>query len=87
MVIYTGLSKKMIIKSIEVVGENVRPAVLYFSKGLNVVAGPSNTGKSYLIECIKFALGASAVPKPIKESKGYNNVILTMEEGTESFKI
>jgi len=77
----------MIIKSIEVVGENVRPAVLYFSKGLNVVAGPSNTGKSYLIECIKFALGASAVPKSIKESNGYNSVILTMEEGTESFKI
>ncbi|MGX9699490.1 AAA family ATPase [Janthinobacterium lividum] len=77
----------MIIKSIEVVGKNVRPAVLYFSKGLNVVAGPSNTGKSYLIECIKFALGASAVPKPIKESKGYDTVILTMEEGTESYKI
>lgn len=77
----------MIIESIEVVGEKVRPAVLYFSKGLNVVAGPSNTGKSYLIECIKFALGASAVPKPIKESKGYDTVILTMKEGTESYKI
>jgi hypothetical protein len=77
----------MIIKSIEVVGENVRPAVLYFTKGLNVVAGPSNTGKSYLIECIKFAMGASAVPKPIKESKGYDTVVLTMEEGSDQFKI
>lgn len=87
MVIFIDLSKKMIIKSIEVTGENVRPAALYFSKGLNVVAGPSNTGKSYLVECIKFALGASAIPKPIKESKGYDTVVLTMEEGTESFQI
>lgn len=77
----------MIIKSIEVIGEDVRPATLYFSKGLNVIAGPSNTGKSYLIECIKFAFGATAVPKSIKESKGYNTVILTLEEGPESFKI
>jgi len=77
----------MIINSIEVIGENVKPASLYFSKGLNVIAGPSNTGKSYLIECIKFAFGAKTVPKSIKESKGYDTVILTLEEGTEYFKI
>jgi hypothetical protein len=77
----------MIIKSIEVIGEDVKPASLYFSKGLNVIAGPSNTGKSYLIECIKFAFGATAVPKSIKESKGYNTVILTLEEGSQYFKI
>jgi len=87
LAIFTDLLKKMIINSIEVIGENVKPASLYFFKGLNVIAGPSNTGKSYLIECIKFALGAKAVPKSIKESKGYDTVILTMQEGTEYFKI
>ncbi len=77
----------MIIKSIEVCGENVKSAFLYFSSGLNVVAGPSNTGKSYVIECIKFAFGSSSVPKSIKESKGYDFVVLTIEDGGRNFEI
>ncbi|MYM80791.1 MULTISPECIES: hypothetical protein [Duganella] len=77
----------MIIKSIEVCGENVRSAFLYFSSGLNVVAGPSNTGKSYVIECIKFAFGSTSIPKSIKESRGYNTVILTIEENEKTFEI
>jgi chromosome segregation ATPase len=77
----------MIIKSIEVVGPDVRPASLYFSPGLNVVAGPSNTGKSYLVECLKFVFGATELPKPIKESVGYDTVQLRLGEGNDSFLI
>lgn len=77
----------MIIRSIEVSGEDRRPANLFFAKGLNLIAGPSNTGKSYVIECIKFALGASAVPKPIKESAGYDSVALSIEEDGAVFTL
>lgn len=69
----------MIIKKIAVKGENKKDAILTFSKGLNSIIGASDTGKSYVIQCIKFILGATIVPKGIDESKGYSELIVTFE--------
>ncbi len=40
-----------------------------FSSGLNVVSGPSNTGKSYILASIDFTFGAKSTPKPIEQSQ------------------
>lgn len=64
----------MFIQSIIVSGPELADAAVFFEKGANVVQGGSNTGKSYIVQCIKFALGATTPPKPIKESRGYTTV-------------
>ncbi|MBJ2147574.1 AAA family ATPase [Vibrio sp. IB15] len=69
----------MNINKIELLGVDKPTAFLDFSKGLNVIVGPSNTGKSYVIQCLKYALGAKNKPKNIKQSKGYTDVKLTLE--------
>jgi AAA domain len=70
----------MIIKNIEVKGSGKPVAALEFQRGLNVVAGASDTGKSYVVECIQFILGASDVPKSIDESAGYDYLEVTFQE-------
>lgn len=50
--------------------------VLSFEKGLNIVAGASNTGKSYIFECINYVLGSKDKPKDIIEAKDYSRFIL-----------
>lgn len=69
----------MIIRKIEVAGPGRPVAALSFQNGLNVVAGPSNTGKSYVVDCLKFALGSSEIPKKISQSRGYTEVTVEFE--------
>lgn len=70
----------MIIRKIEAKGAGKPTAELEFRKGLNVVAGASNTGKSYVVQCIDFILGGTKPPKAIDESKGYEYIEVTFEE-------
>ena len=51
-------------------------AVVEFSDGLNVIYGPSNTGKSSILDAIDFMLGRSDVPKELPEHKGYDEIFL-----------
>ncbi len=70
----------MIIERIDVKGDGRETATVEFQKGLNVIAGASNTGKSYIVECLQFIFGASSVPKRINESKGYTSVEVTFKD-------
>ena len=64
----------MIIKRISVIGKGKPKAELCFDKGLNVVAGASDTGKSYVIKCFQYIFGGEEPPKKIDEAKGYTTV-------------
>lgn len=75
----------MFIESVVVRGPELPDASVYFRKGANVVQGGSDTGKSYIVQCIKFALGSSKPPKPIDVSKGYTSVRLKFESDDGSF--
>ena len=70
-------------------GPELPDAVLEFADGLNVVAGASNTGKSYAFSCIDYALGAGRPPKTIKESAGYHSLLLRIvaRHNGESYEI
>jgi hypothetical protein len=59
-----------------ITGPAVEPAVIKFSSGLNIVNGPSNTGKSHILRLIDFALGAKESPEPPPEQLGYDMVHL-----------
>ena len=75
----------MIIKKIEVKGEGKEPAVVKLEKGLNVISGASNTGKSYICQCIQFILGTNDAPKAIDEAKGYSSLEVTFEENDGNY--
>ena len=51
--------------------ENVKPSKIGFKKGLNIVYGGSNIGKTFMYQCIDYMLGGEEKPKTIKESKDY----------------
>ena len=62
-------------------------AKLEFKKGLNIITGASNTGKSYVITCIDYLFGAENPPKDINESKNYSFLLLELEYNSKPFTI
>lgn len=78
----------MIIRKIEVRGEGKPTASIDLEEGLNVIAGASDTGKSYITECFQFIFGAKEPPKNIEQAKGYTHLDVTFEEADEvKFKL
>ncbi len=67
------------ISQIQVYGSLVKPATLSFSKGLNVISGLSDTGKSFVFGCINYMLGGGDIPKEIPEGYGYSNILLEIK--------
>lgn len=73
------------IKEIRVWGENAALSTIDFRRGVNIIYGSSNTGKSYVISAIDFMFGASEPPFE-KEDTGYDTVSILMEnDGGETF--
>lgn len=68
------------INSIRVIGEDVEDAVLLFEKGINLLTGPSDTGKTYLVQCIDYMFGKKESPKRIKESEKYESIVMEIED-------
>jgi hypothetical protein len=65
-----------IITELRLTAKNLLPAKISFKHGLNVITGPTNTGKSYIFQCINYMLGSSTPPKDIKEARGYEHIFL-----------
>jgi hypothetical protein len=49
-----------------------------FGRGLTVVSGPSDTGKTFMLECIDYVFGAGNPPKEIPETRGYTEVAVEL---------
>ena len=62
-------------------------AKLKFKEGLNIITVASNTGKSYVINCIDYLFGAENPPKDINESKNYSFLLLELEYNLKPFTI
>lgn len=50
------------IKELCVTGNGKEPAIIQFKKGLNIIEGPSNTGKTLIFKCIDYIFGAKDNP-------------------------
>lgn len=55
------------------------PARVNFGPGLNLIYGPSNTGKSSIFDAIDFMLGRGRALKEIPEHDGYEYILLGIE--------
>ena len=62
------------IKRLTATGDNVIESSICFEEGFNIVCGPSNTGKSYILYCIDYMFGSSI--KPFEEATGYDTIIM-----------
>lgn len=71
------------IVKIVVQGAGKADAILEFSPGLNVVAGASNTGKTYAWQVIDFMLGASRPPKTTPFGAGYSECMIELKSRRE----
>ena len=66
------------IRRLTLVGRGVPNAEVHFHEGLNVVSGPSDTGKTFIVQCIDYMLGGKDVPESIPEAAQYETVRLTL---------
>lgn len=67
------------LNSLTATGKIVSPVTVNFKNGLNLIIGPSDTGKTYIFESIDYLLGGSNPPKQINESKNYLTMYLEIE--------
>ena len=66
-------------------GSGKNDAIVSFGEGLNIIQGPSNTGKTCVVRCIDFIFGSST--KPFAKNTGYNKVSMRIvtPNGTITF--
>ena len=67
------------IRKILLRGSNVEDACVGFDSGANVLAGESDTGKSYLISCLDYILGAGKLKKRLKKATAYTHLFVEFE--------
>lgn len=65
-----------ILKRLQITGKGKKNAEIILKPGLNVISGASETGKSYIFQCIDFVLGAGTPPENIPLSEGYSSIYL-----------
>jgi AAA15 family ATPase/GTPase len=61
------------IEKIIVTGSGKTDSIIELSSGVNIIYGPSNTGKTYIVKCIDYMFGSER--EPIDISAGYRSEI------------
>ena len=79
--------KRMILRKLSLTGENKDPATLIFEKGLNVISGDSDTGKTFAFQCLDYMLGKDQPPKEIIEAQGYSLITLEFSIDEEVYTL
>lgn len=72
------------LKKLTVIGPN-RYSEINFIKGLNIITGPSNVGKTCIIKCIDYLTGS--LKHPFSSSTNYNTVNLEISVGDRVVKL
>ncbi|MED4015768.1 hypothetical protein [Sutcliffiella cohnii] len=70
--------KGFFIKRLDFVGKNIRSSI-HLKKGLNVIYGPTSTGKTFMFESINFMLGGKDSPQAIEEIKDFDKIQMEIE--------
>lgn len=67
------------IRKILLRGGSVEDACVEFDSGANILAGESDTGKSFLISCLDYIFGAEKLKKNLKEAAAYTHLFVEFE--------
>lgn len=73
------------IETIRYSGDDVVPTTIMFKPGVNIVHGPSDTGKTYLAKTIKYMLAGST--KPFSTETGYSQISMTLRTAEGKVKL
>ncbi len=68
------------IKTVIAKSDSKQDAIVQFKNGLNIIEGPSDTGKSCVLKCIEFVFGGNyqKLKNPFKESSKYNEAVIIL---------
>lgn len=77
----------IVLRHLVFTGPTVPPVRLDFSDALNLLYGASNTGKSFALKALDFALGGSKGLPEISERDGYDRVWLALTAGGEDITL
>ena len=76
--------KEFFIKSLSLMTPNNSiGSKISFTRGLNVITGPSNTGKSFAFDCIDYVFGKKDL-KTIPEANRYDSVVIEIQTINET---
>ena len=68
-------------------GPGREPATIDFDELHTLVRGPSDTGKSYIRDCLWYLLGGDKAPKIIPEMEGYDRLELAFQSGERMYNV
>lgn len=68
--------------TLAVTGPGKKPALLEFNGKSHLVFGPTDTGKSYIVECLRYCLGGETRPKDVGYSEGYTRIALQVSRSS-----
>ncbi len=75
------------LRRLTLVGRGVPNAEVQFREGLNVVSGPSDTGKTFIVQCIDYMLGGKYAPESIPEAAQYETVRLSLSVSVDDDEV
>lgn len=78
-------SSMLQIRSVVLRGYGVEDATVSFTDRANIVAGASDTGKSYIVHCLDYILGADKMRKHIPEAEKYSQLFVEFENSKQKF--
>ena len=70
------------IEKIIVTGSGKTDSIIELSNGVNIIYGPSNTGKTYIAKCIDYMFGSEREPIDISTGYQYIKIIVRTQCGT-----
>lgn len=70
------------IEEIIVTGSGKTDSIIELSNGVNIIYGPSNTGKTYIVKCIDYMFGSEREPIDISTGYQYIKIIVRTQCGT-----
>jgi len=71
--------RDFILRKILLRGNGKRDSELEFKRGVNLITGGSDSGKTFVFDLINYVLGATNPPEEIPLSRGYNLALLEIE--------
>jgi len=71
------------IKKITVSGKKVETSSVELTPGLNIIYGPSNKGKTFILTCIDYIFGKTDDDYPFEIGYGYDKVNVLFENGKQ----
>ena len=69
------------IEKIIVSGAGKTDSIVELSNGINIIYGPSNTGKTYIVKCIDYMFGSDKEPIDISTGYQYVKIIVKTKNG------